>query len=52
MLILIILIISFFLTAGIDSVVPMFMGIIASLLILSAKIVGKTGDKELKDDLY
>lgn len=49
MLILIILIISFFLAAGINSTVPMFIGIIASLLILSGKIVGKTGDKELKD---
>jgi uncharacterized membrane protein len=49
MLILIILIISFFLTVGIDSTVPMFMGIIASLLILAGKIVGKTADKELKD---
>lgn len=47
MLILIILIISFFLAVGIESIVPMFMGIIASLLILSAKIVGKTGDEDL-----
>jgi type IV secretory pathway VirB2 component (pilin) len=48
-LILILLIISFFLAVGIDSIVPLFMGIIASLLILSAKIVGKTGDKPVND---
>jgi type IV secretory pathway VirB2 component (pilin) len=49
MLILIILIISFFLAVGIESTVPMFMGIIASLLILSAKIVGKKGDEPVND---